>query len=315
MTANDHDMRHSELAHAAAIVPRSGETRPHPFDPTRADRLMRQGLDFLLVRELTDAIEPDAAVPDATPADGDDPAARCTAGHGTALPAHAFELLIQELAAAMVPSVSALVGDAEHLMRKQQTLALACIHACLRSRLPPDCDARHQLGLLTDVVSDEHRFPWWRALPLQVALNICGDGNGGFRTLYGNLSHPNETIRRHLLPIAWMTRRRLDPERLCAAIGPGLATNDHWATALAVLRGATGDRDTFLRLLADVREQHGAPVIGQRVAGVTGGDAALTAYVAAPADLLAIERKVRAEVLRAATTRPGPLAQSDVSGG
>lgn len=293
MTANDH---HSDSRPASGFTIVPSKARPQPFDPSRADRLMRQGLDFLLVREAARTGAP-GALPAGDPGERD-----------TALPTHTLELLIQELAAAMVPSVAALVGDAEQLMRKQQTLALACIYVCCRSVVPADGVARQQLGLLTDVVSDEHRFPWWRALPLQVALNSCGDGNGGFRTLYGNLNHPNALVRRHLLPIAWTTRRRLDAARLRDALGGGLAANDHWATALAVLRGAAGERDTFLSLLDDLREWHDSPAVRQQIACITGGDAALTGYVESPADLLGIERHVHAEVLRAATTRSGPRA-------
>ena len=275
---------------ASSLVP-SGEHRTIPFDPARSHRLLRQGLDFLLVRESTLSIEP--LDPDAS---GDD--------RVVSLPTHTVALLIQELAAAMVPSVAALVGDAEHLMAKQQTLALACVYACGRTSLPPDGDARTQLGLLTDVVSDEHRFPWWRALPLQVALNIAGEGNGGYRTLYGNLAHPNERVREHLLPIAWIARRHLDATTVARAVLPNVATTGHWAPSLAVLRGCCRSDERFRELVAGYHPETDVEAYRDRVALALGGDLEVGGYVATPADLRQIERAVRDEVLRVATSLP-----------
>lgn len=274
----------------APLVP-SGEGRTVPFDPNRSDRLLRQGLDFLLVRESTLSIEPMGS-----DGSGDD--------RVVSLPSHTVALLIQELAAAMVPSVAALVGDAEHLMAKQQTLALACIYACSRTSLPPDSDARTQLGLLTDVVSDEHRFPWWRALPLQVALNITGEGNGGYRTLYGNLSHPNERVRTHLLPIAWAARRHLDAATVALAVLPNVATTEHWATSLAVLRACCRTDERFMDLVCAYGCPESPDRYRERIAPLSDRTSALAAYVASPPDLRSIERSVRDEVLRVATTQP-----------
>lgn len=275
---------------ASPLVP-TGGGRTVPFDPTRANRLLRQGLDFLLVRESTLSIEPMGA--DGT---GDD--------RVVSLPSHTVALLIQELAAAMVPSVAALVGDAEHLMAKQQALALACIYSCSRTTLPADSAARTQLGLLTDVVSDEYRFPWWQALPLQVALNITGEGNGGYRTLYGNLAHPNERVREHLLPIAWIARRHLDAATVAQAVLPNVATTAHWATSLAVLRGCCPDDERFRDLVRSYRPASDAAAYQDRIAAVGDGNANAWGYVTSPADLRAIERSVRDEVLRIATTQP-----------
>lgn len=280
----------TERPPAASLVP-TGDTRTLPFDPTRSDRLLRQGLDFLLVRESTLSIEP---------MDADD----TTGDRVVSLPTHTVALLIQELAAAMVPSVAALVGDAEHLMAKQQTLALACIYACSRTTLPADSDARTQLGLLTDVVSDEHRFPWWRALPLQVALNITGEGNGGYRTLYANLSHPNERVRAHLLPIAWIARRHLDAVTVAGAVLPNVASTDHWATSLAVLRGCCRSVERFADLIGSYEPSQCADLHQDRIVLATGEGSNVEGYVAQPADLRDIERSVRDEVLRIATTVP-----------
>ena len=274
----------------ASLVP-AGDSRTVPFDPARSDRLLRQGLDFLLVRESTLSIEP-------MDADG------TTGDRVVSLPTHTVALLIQELAAAMVPSVAALVGDAEHLAAKQQTLALACIYACSRTSLPADSDARTQLGLLTDVVSDEHRFPWWRALPLQVALNITGEGNGGYRTLYGNLSHSHDGVRAHLLPIAWIARRHLDAATVARAVLPNVASTDHWATSLAVLRGCCRSDEGFADLIAGYRPRENGELHRDRIASATTEASSVKGYVAQPADLRQIERSVRDEVLRVATTVP-----------
>lgn len=265
-----------------------GDSRAVAFDPDRGDRLVRQGLDFLLVRESTLSIGPAG--------EGDDRVA--------SLPTHTVALLIQELAAAMLPSVAALVGDAEHLMAKQQVLALSCVYACSRATLPPDSDARTQLGLLTDVVSDEHRFPWWQALPLQVALNITGEGNGGYRTLYSNLAHPHEQVRTHLLPLAWMARRHLDAGTVARAVLPNVAGNGHWGPSLAILRGCCRDDAAFTSLVTAWRPPSDAGTYRERVASATDPDSNVAHYVAAPADLRDIERTVRAEVLRVATTPP-----------
>ncbi len=274
----------------ASLVP-SGDGRTVPFDPSRSNRLLRQGLDFLLVRESTLSLEPIGG-----DGSGDD--------RVVSLPTHTVALLIQEIAAAMVPSVAALVGDAEHLMAKQQTLALACIYACSRTSLPPDSDARTQLGLLTDVVSDEHRFPWWRALPLQVALNITGEGNGGYRTLYGNLSHPNERVRTHLLPIAWVAHRHLDAATLALAVLPNVATTEHWAASLAILRACCRSDERFMDLVGAYHCPESPDTYRERIAPLSDPASTLVAYVAAPADLREIERLVRDEVLRVATTLP-----------
>ena len=275
---------------AASLVP-TGDTRTVPFDPARSDRLLRQGLDFLLVRESTLSIEP----MDADGTSGD---------RVVSLPTHTVALLIQELAAAMVPSVAALVGDAEHLAAKQQTLALACIYACGRTSLPADSDARTQLGLLTDVVSDENRFPWWRALPLQVALNITGEGNGGYRTLYGNLCHPHERVRAHLLPIAWVARRHLDAETVARAVLPNVASTEHWATSFAVLRGCCRSEDQFTDLTGRYRPDASAALYRDRTVSAITSGSSIRGYVASPGDLRDIERCVRDEVLRIATTVP-----------
>lgn len=283
----------SEPRIASPLVP-SGDGRTVPFDPARGNRLLRQGLDFLLVRESTLSIEPMAA-----DGSGDD--------RVISLPTHTVSLLIQELAAAMVPSVAALVGDAEHLMAKQQTLALACIYACGRTTLPPDSVARTQLGLLTDVVSDENRFPWWRALPLQVALNITGEGNGGYRTLYGNLSHPDARVREHLLPIAWIARRHLDASTIARAVLPNVAATDHWAPSLAVLRGCCRNEDRFRDLVCGYLPTEGAGEYQDRIASVTLDELNGMGYVRSPADLRQIERSVRDEVLRIATTQPASV--------
>ncbi|HEV2528274.1 MAG TPA: hypothetical protein VGT61_07505 [Thermomicrobiales bacterium] len=251
--------------------------------------MVRQGLDFVLLRDAgvfgTSAGVPDMDAP------------------GAALPSHTVTLLIQELAAAMVPSVAALVGDAETLAGKQQALALACLYACGRTTLELDSPARTQLGLLADVVSDEHRFPWWRALPLQVALNVTGEGNGGFRTLYGNLAHPNERVRAHMLPIAWIARRRLDAATLASAVLPNVAATDHWATSLAVLRGCCPTAARFRELIqAGPVPADGADQYRDRLAAATTADTEAARYIAAPGDLFRIEQTVRDEVVRVATT-------------
>ena len=282
-----------------SLVP-SGDGRTVPFDPSRSDRLLRQGLDFLLVRESTLSIEPAGS-----DGSGDD--------RVVSLPTHTVALLIQELAAAMVPSVAALVGDAEHLMAKQQTLALACIYACSRTSLPADSDARTQLGLLTDVVSDEHRFPWWRALPLQVALNITGEGNGGYRTLYGNLSHPNERVRTHLLPIAWVARRHLDAATVALAVLPNVATTEHGAASLAVLRACCRTDERFIDLVRAYTGAESPETYRERIAPLDDPASALATYVASPPDLRDIERSVRDEVLRVATTQPAASTGQDRS--
>ncbi len=274
----------------AALVP-TGDGRTVPFDPSRSSRLLRQGLDFLLVRESSLSIEPIGS--DGL---GDE--------RVVSLPAHTVALLIQELAAAMVPSVAALVGDAEHLMAKQQTLALACIYSCSRTTLSPDSAARTQLGLLTDVVSDEHRFPWWRALPLQVALNITGEGNGGYRTLYGNLCHPSDRVRTHLLPIAWVARRHLDAATVALAVLPNVATTEHWAASLAVLRACCRTDAQFTDLVSTYRPTESPEIYRERIDALSDRQSALSAYLAAPSDLRDIERSVRDEVLRVATTPP-----------
>jgi hypothetical protein len=279
----------SDQSPTAHLVP-TGAERPVPFDPTRADRLIRQGLDFVLLR--------DAGVMQDGP--GAEPGS--TAGP---LPTHTVALLIHELAAAMVPSVAALVGDAESLASKQQALALACLYACGRTTLEPDSPGRTQLGLLADVVSDEHRFPWWRALPLQVALNVAGEGNGGFRTLYGNLAHPNGRVREHMLPIAWVARQHLDPVTLASAVLPNVGTTDHWATSLAVLRGGCRGQRRFEELVTGYcPEPAVAAPYRERIAEATTAGTEAARYVTAPTDLIRIERTVRDEVIRVATTLP-----------
>lgn len=285
----------NDPALASPLVP-SDAKRAVPFDPTRGNRLLRQGLNFLLVRESTLSIEPAGPV-----GSGDD--------RVVSLPTHTVALLIQELAAAMVPSVAALVGDAGHLMAKQQTLALACIYTCSRTTLPPDSDARTQLGLLTDVVSDEFKFPWWRALPLQVALNIIGEGNGGYRTLYGNLAHPSERVREHLLPIAWIARRHLDAATVARAVLPNVAMTEHWAPSLAVLRGCCRTDERFRDLICGYEPGTNESVYQDRVALVTRADFSVMGYVTSPSDLYGIERSVRDEVLRIATTQPVSASQ------
>ena len=289
-SARQQDASPDMPADPSPLVP-TGDGRTLRFDPTRSSRLLRQGLDFLLVRESTLSIEPMGS-----DGSGDDRVA--------SLPTHTVALLIQELAAAMVPSVAALVGDAEHLMAKQQTLALACIYSCGRTILPSDSDARTQLGLLTDVVSDEHRFPWWRALPLQVALNITGEGNGGYRTLYGNLAHPHERVRTHLLPIAWMARRHLDAATVALAVLPNVATTEHWAASLAVLRACCRNDQRFMDLVRTFQPAESGEIYQERITPLSDRQSSLTAYVSSPPDLRGIERSVRDEVLRVATSQP-----------
>ena len=288
------DTRPPPPSSTSAIVP-DGAARVAPFDPARSDRLVRQGLDFVLLRDAGPFTGMAGDVPDM-----DAP--------GAALPSHTVALLIQELAAAMIPSVAALVGDAETLAGKQQALALACLYACGRSTLEPDSPARTQLGLLADVVSDEHRFPWWQALPMQVALNVTGEGNGGYRTLYGNLAHPNERVRAHMLPIAWIARRRLDPATLASAVLPNVAATDHWATSLAVLRGCCPSADRFGALLrSGPVPDDDADQFRDRLVAATTATTEAARYIACPGDLLRIEQTVRDEVVRVATT-PRDLA-------
>jgi len=255
-----------------AIVP-AGDLA---FDPTRSDALVRRGLEWIAVGE---------------------------AGTGSAdvPPGEGARLLAQfalQLGASMLErDVPAEPRYPAELTEDQRTIALCCLYVCVHATAPVGPAALSRLGAITDLVADERHFWWWHGLTLQVALNAGGEGNGGFRALYGNLAHPRAEVRQRLFEIAWIARPHLvaglSAPPLLRATEMGTA---HWPAALAILRGCCAD-DAEFRSLVAAHEPTAHPArYRARVAGLAEADNGLSRYVAAPDDLLAAERAIRRRV-------------------
>jgi hypothetical protein len=180
---------------------------------------------------------------------------------------------------------------------EQGLLARACLYVCGNAVTPPASASLGRLGAVTDVVGDERRYCWLDALPLRLALNAAGEGNGGFRVLAAALSHPRPDVRRLMLEYAWLARLRLEPQTvapplLANAAGPAAG----WAVALAVLYGILRDEERFWELAEAHRPGRESRRYRARLAAVRDPESRLGRYLRHPEDLLAAEERVRRRV-------------------
>lgn len=180
---------------------------------------------------------------------------------------------------------------------EQIALALCCLYVCAHASGPVAPFGTSRLGAVTDLVADERRFWWWDALTLQVALNAGGEGNGGIRALYGNLGHPRESIRQHLLSIAWFARDHLNWVEAAGKLLENVEMHTaNWPASLAVLRAICDDADVFRGLIRAYQPRHHPRRFRGRVSALNERNDSLLNYVEHPDDLLALERDIRRRV-------------------
>ena len=246
------------------------------FDPRRPDALVRRGLDWLAADQ---GISGATTVP---------------AGEGAKLLAQ----FAMQLGASMLEvERGAEVRHPAELTTEQTTIAHCCLYVCVHAVEPIGPAALSRLGAITDLVADERHFWWWHGLTLQVALNAAGEGNGGYRALYGNLAHPRGEVRQRLFEVAWIARSRLNPTQ---AAPPLLRAVEmvaaHWPAALAILRGCCDGEPDFLALVETYEPREHPARFRARVGGLDELDSGLRRYISRPEDLLAVERAIRRRV-------------------
>lgn len=254
------------------------------FDPRRSSSLVVRGIRRLEAAEGTPTSEGERA-----------------AGPGR-LPTGSADRLLAHFATQLGASMLANPDPLDRRQRaaftpEQGTLALCCLYVCANAPAPPSPFAMLRLGAVTDLVADEARYWWWNALALQVALNVGGEGNGGYRALHGNLVHPQDDVRRELFRIAWLARRHLDWRRaappLLANVELSLA---HWPASLAILRAACADESCFREAAEGYRPERYPTRFRGRIAGALDPNGALGRYLLQPDDLTAAEDAIRRRV-------------------
>lgn len=180
---------------------------------------------------------------------------------------------------------------------EQELLARCCLYVCANAsrRLPPSALVR--LGGLTDVAGDRERIWWSDALPLRLALNVAGDGNGGYRALYANLHHEQASVRRQLLIAGWIARRHLDWRRLAAPllynVEAGRVDDED---SLALLAACCDDETHLREVVAAYRPQDRPAAFAARVVALRDAGSPLSRAIRRPAGLLAAEEEVRQRV-------------------
>lgn len=180
---------------------------------------------------------------------------------------------------------------------EQSALALCCLYVCAHASRPVAPFGTSRLGAVTDLVADERRFWWWNALTLQVALNAGGEGNGGIRALYGNLAHPQETVRQQMLRIAWFARGRLSSADAAGKLLENVEMHTaHWPASLAVLRALCDDAETFRGLIRAYTPRYHPRRFRGRVSALNERNDSLVRYVENPDDILSLERDIRRRV-------------------
>ena len=263
----------------ARHLPAPAGAAPVPFDPHAAVPLVRRGLARLAI------LEGRAGAPSA------DQLGRELAG---GLLAHFATQLGSTLLADPLPFDHPRPRD---LSPEQGLLARACLYVCAHAVAPPGPTALNRLGAVTDVVGDERRYCWLDALPLRLALNASGEGNGGYRQLASALSSHRPEVRRLMLEYAWLARDRLDwravaPHLLVNVAGPAAG----WAVSLAVLYGVLRDEARFWELVEAHRPAAEPRRYRARLAAVRDPESRLGRYLRHPEDLLAAEERVRRRV-------------------
>ncbi len=180
---------------------------------------------------------------------------------------------------------------------EQELLARCCLFVCANAsgRMPPSVLVR--LGGVTDVAGDRDRFWWSDALPLRLALNVAGEGNGGYRALYANLHHEQSTVRRQLLVAGWIARRHLDWRRLAAPLLYNLEVGRPDAEdSLALLAACCEDMDHVRAVVAAYRPQDRPAAFMSRVAELRRARSPLSRAIRRPTALLAAEEEVRKRI-------------------
>ncbi|MEJ7761887.1 MAG: hypothetical protein WKF80_03750 [Thermomicrobiales bacterium] len=246
------------------------------FDPRRPDALVSRGLDWL----ATDAVRPGAT---------------------TVPPGEGAKLLAQfamQLGASMLENErAAQVRYPAELTTEQMTIAHCCLYVCVHATGTIGPAALSRLGAITDLVADDRHFWWWHGLTLQVALNAAGEGNGGFRALYGNLAHPRGEVRQRLFEVAWIAHSRLDVTQVAPPLLRAVEMEAaHWPAALAILRGCCAGESDFMAVVETYEPRDHPTRYRARVGGLDEPDGGLRRYIAQPDDLLAVERAIRRRV-------------------
>ncbi len=224
------------------------------------------------------------------------------AGPLPAVVGEAAPLLLVRFAAALGTSM---LADVDVLSRgrridfrpEQELLARCCLYVCANAfgRLPPS--ALMRLGGVTDVAADRERFLLSDALPLRLALNVAGEGNGGYRTLYANLHHDQEPIRRQLLVAGWIARRHLDWRRLAAPLLYNLeVARPDAGDSLALLAACCEDENHLRAVVAAYRPQDRPAPFATRVAELHRARSPLSRTIRRPTALLEAEEEVRERV-------------------
>jgi len=224
------------------------------------------------------------------------------AGPSPAVVGEAAPLLLVRFAAALGTLMLANVGAPARGRRidftpEQEVLARCCLYVCANAsgRFPPAALTR--LGGVTDVAADRDRFWWSDALPLRLALNVAGEGNGGYRALYANLHHEQEAVRRQLLVAGWIARRHLDWRRLAAPLLYNLEVGrPDDEDSLALLAACCEDEDHLRAVVASYRPQDRPAAFVARVAELRRARSSLSRAIRRPKALLRAEEEVRERV-------------------
>ncbi|MDP9369820.1 MAG: hypothetical protein M3Q03_16375 [Chloroflexota bacterium] len=224
------------------------------------------------------------------------------AGPPPAVVSEAAPVLLVRFTAALGTSMLADFGRLARRHRidftsEQELLARCCLYVCANAsgRFPPSALTR--LGGVTDVAADRERFWWSDALPLRLALNVAGEGNGGYRALYANLHHEQAAVRRQLLISGWIARRHLDWRRLAAPLLYNLELDrPDGEDSLALLAACCEDEGHLRAVVAAYRPQDRPTTFAARVAELRRARSPLSRAIRRPTDLLTAEDEVRQRV-------------------
>ncbi len=224
------------------------------------------------------------------------------AGPAPAVVGEAAPLLLVRFTATLATSMLADVGRLARGRRidftpEQELLARCCLYVCANAsgRFPPSALTR--LGGLTDVAADRERFWWSDALPLRLALNVAGEGNGGYRALYANLHQEQAAIRRQLLVASWIARRHLDWRRLAAPLLYNVEVGrPDDEDSLALLAACCEDEEHLRAVVAAYRPQDRPAAFAARVAELRQARSPLSRAIRRPTALLEAEDEVRERI-------------------
>lgn len=92
--------------------------------------------------------------------------------------------------------------------------------------------------------AERRPIPWLESLPWRLCQELIEPGGGeAFRTLTGNLAHPQSSIRRWLFNLAWVARARIPAGEAVPNLLKNIADTLGWVGESAGLAAALVDRE------------------------------------------------------------------------